>query len=128
MADKASALKRAPDGGPIVHPGKRFKGVKRVQTLEVYRRGDPDKKVVNIRPEWYDEELHVKVGGAKKRRTHRARLNDVPQPAKLEREVLATMSVVELKKLPEWEQVTGRSRLTSKEAIVSALLATGDDE
>lgn len=126
MAEKATTLKRAPDGGPIVDPRRKFKGVKRLAGIMVIRKYDPDRPPVRIAADQFDPEMHEKVGTGRKPKPRRARLDDDgPNHPRLERKVLATLSVAELKKLPEWEDVEGKSRLTNKEAIVTALLAVG---
>lgn len=101
----------------------RLKGVHVLPTMRVVRE---DGHEVTINKSDFDPAIHKEVDES-------APTNEAPAPEKGEeiqdllatgysREELEAMSIADLKLLPEWEGVEGRSRLKTKEQIVDALL------
>jgi len=101
-----------------------LKGVHKIPTVRVRRE---DGHEVTINKDDYNPTIHTLIDETTPANAAAPAKPVIPNtPAEDQddrRAELEALSIAELKMLPEWEGVEGRSRLKTKEAIVDALMA-----
>lgn len=109
---------RSPDGGPLSQ-AHLFLKPQALPTMRVKFKEAPKLGVVEINRSDFNPKLHTEAAGAEKK-TERVRLPTDLYGSQT-RDELLLMTIEELKKLKEWEDVDNQ-KLTKKEDIVDAIL------